>query len=391
MRKQFKSILSLLLVVCIALSLPLAAPNKAQAAYDEEHYAELINEIIVMMPTTFNNVERAVFVHEYFTANFEYDLNYSIYSGYEFLLYGTGVCQAYAEAYRDVMNTMGIECYIATSDSANHAWNVVKLGNEYYHVDCTWDDPLGNELGKSKHHYLLVSTETLHATDLVETEYTRTDWEIYGMNNPVCDDKTYENCGWSESDSAIVYCNGGWYRLNDSTKYVSYTDNITKIGADLFQINKRWYVSGSTSSYWVGCFSGMFSIGNSIYGNTPSGLWCYDTVNGEYYELQLFEDAADDIYGCTTPGNGFIYFEVKEDPNSYEPIYYSLYTPLLTTDDFSLSTILVNTRKAVLYNYLTSTYEALLDVNSDGIVNVKDLVRTKTYIAQSTAAETEIL
>ena len=40
-----------------------------------------------------------------------------------------------------LMQQAGIPCYYCTGYSGeNHAWNIIKIGNEYYNVDVTWDD-----------------------------------------------------------------------------------------------------------------------------------------------------------------------------------------------------------------------------------------------------------
>ncbi len=48
------------------------------------------------------------------------------------------VCAGYAKATQYLLNLCGIECTYVTSDS--HAWNLVKLEGEYYHLDTTWGD-----------------------------------------------------------------------------------------------------------------------------------------------------------------------------------------------------------------------------------------------------------
>ena len=55
------------------------------------------------------------------------------------------VCAGYAKATQYLMNLLGIECTYVTSDT--HAWNLVKLEGDYYHLDTTWGDSSNTEQG----------------------------------------------------------------------------------------------------------------------------------------------------------------------------------------------------------------------------------------------------
>lgn len=54
------------------------------------------------------------------------------------------VCEGYAKAFSLLLNASGIDCnlVVGTANGGGHAWNQVKLDNEWYNVDVTWDDPI---------------------------------------------------------------------------------------------------------------------------------------------------------------------------------------------------------------------------------------------------------
>ncbi len=56
------------------------------------------------------------------------------------------VCAGYAKAMQYLLNLCGIECTYVTSDT--HAWNLIKLEGDYYHLDVTWGD--GSDTKKEK-------------------------------------------------------------------------------------------------------------------------------------------------------------------------------------------------------------------------------------------------
>ena len=82
------------------------------------------------------------------------------------LVEGHGVCQDYADAFGYLTARMGFETYFVGGDGSatreDHAWNIIKLGDTYYHVDCTWDDPTGGG-NVPRYTYFLKSDSTLRS------------------------------------------------------------------------------------------------------------------------------------------------------------------------------------------------------------------------------------
>lgn len=58
------------------------------------------------------------------------------------------VCAGYSKAMQYLMQLCGIECLYVTSQT--HAWNIIKLEGDYYHLDVTWGD--GSNTKKEKSH-----------------------------------------------------------------------------------------------------------------------------------------------------------------------------------------------------------------------------------------------
>lgn len=78
-----------------------------------------------------------------------------------------GVCESYARAYKYILDDMGIENILVTGTAVNssgtteeHMWNYVKINENWYAVDVTWDDPIvigGGVLSEeAKHRYFLL-------------------------------------------------------------------------------------------------------------------------------------------------------------------------------------------------------------------------------------------
>lgn len=92
--------------------------------------------------------EKVKAIHDYIIINTSYDtsseLPDSSFSPEGVLLKGVAVCQGYAETFKLFMDYLGIDCQIIKgyADNVSHAWNIVKIGGEWYNIDVTWDDPI---------------------------------------------------------------------------------------------------------------------------------------------------------------------------------------------------------------------------------------------------------
>ncbi|WP_075982995.1 transglutaminase domain-containing protein [Bacillus massilinigeriensis] len=100
--------------------------------------------------------DKIKYFHDYIINHAKYDIkNYengtipeSSYNAYGVLVKGVGVCQGYAESMKILLDKAKIPNYFVVGFGASngywidHAWNLVKLGRKYYHVDSTWDDPI---------------------------------------------------------------------------------------------------------------------------------------------------------------------------------------------------------------------------------------------------------
>ncbi len=95
------------------------------------------------------DVEKALIIHDYLVREVDYNLNVvngKPYFDDVFTLKGVfvdrdAVCQGYALAYSFLLQEVGIESVVVSSEPMNHAWNMIKIDNKWYHVDVTWDDP----------------------------------------------------------------------------------------------------------------------------------------------------------------------------------------------------------------------------------------------------------
>lgn len=103
---------------------------------------------IARMAEKLGESEKELFIHDFICENVHYDKLKKAYS-HEIigpLAQGVGVCEGIAKSVKILCDRLGIWCMIAVSDANpekkikyRHAWNVVRIGGQYYHLDATFD------------------------------------------------------------------------------------------------------------------------------------------------------------------------------------------------------------------------------------------------------------
>ena len=93
--------------------------------------------------------EQAELIHDFICGACDYDydalsdpdLNPYTYTAYSALINGKAVCMGYARAFSLMCERVGLPAaYISgIGNGGGHAWNIVKIGDYYYNIDCTWD------------------------------------------------------------------------------------------------------------------------------------------------------------------------------------------------------------------------------------------------------------
>ena len=76
-------------------------------------------------------------LYSFLMERFDYKLETSINPAYSLLRYGVGDCKAFAQVYANMCRNAELECLVVTGtrDGEPWYWNLVRIGEEDYHVD----------------------------------------------------------------------------------------------------------------------------------------------------------------------------------------------------------------------------------------------------------------
>ncbi len=136
-------------------------------------------------------------VYQWIVDTVDYDANasdnqniYSVFVGKR------SVCAGYSKATQYLLERLGVFCTYVTGEATGnekHAWNMVRIGEDYYYVDTTWGDPVfqteleGEGQSYISYDYLCCDDTQLFATHTPNPDYalpacTHMEYNYYVIN-----------------------------------------------------------------------------------------------------------------------------------------------------------------------------------------------------------------
>ena len=130
------------------------------------------------------DIDKVKIVYRHLIHSTVYSSNGEYATPYELLINKRGTCLSYAYSFKLIMDKLGIPSEIVSSRSMRHAWNIVKLGDSWYHIDLAYSNIDSNQL-----------KEAVYANALKSDTYFKSvgyrEWETTG--NLICDNTRYDS------------------------------------------------------------------------------------------------------------------------------------------------------------------------------------------------------
>lgn len=141
---------------------------------------KIINKVI---KPDMSEVQKEKAIHDYIVKNNKYDTDElsdfkqaspDSFTLYGFFKNGKSVCLGYTQSFQLFMDMLDIKCitlHSAANGGEEHAWNMVMLDGEWYHVDVTWDDPIPDMGNKTSYDFFNVTNSYMKKTHHEWDEY----------------------------------------------------------------------------------------------------------------------------------------------------------------------------------------------------------------------------
>lgn len=270
-----------------------------QQRFDEEAYeremAQMLSETCLpgMEPW-----QMALSVHDYIVTHCAYDQTLARNDGFQALVNGKSACFGYAQLYMETMKRVGIPCQIAicddTGDGVGHAWNVVELDGQWYHVDVTWDDPVPDIYGLVRHDHFLKTDAQFRAQE---------DGHDFQWDAMVtCDGTTYSSGWfWDDLDSTVVFVDADAMvvrRLEDDTNVIYRIDVDSGEWTRLHRFDQTPVTYGD-ARYLYKSF-GLTSWAGRLYFNGEHKVWsmAFDGTDLRVEHAYEYHGDGTTIYSC---------------------------------------------------------------------------------------------
>ena len=146
--------------------------------YDDE-VATIIEDFIAKyINDNMSDFEKEIKIIQYLVETIDYDyenlLNDNVentsYTIYGALVKHRAVCAGYASAFDVICRAVGLESKIITGSAINnnsHAWNQVKIDDEWYNVDVTFEDSILNGSTKNGYGFNNLRNQYINRTNIV--------------------------------------------------------------------------------------------------------------------------------------------------------------------------------------------------------------------------------
>ena len=248
---------------------------------------------------------RALWLHDWLMDQLEYDDSLKWSSAESALTRGLGTCQAYESAYAKLLTAAGIENAETRDTYDGHTWNAVKMDDEWYQVDVTWDD--------SKKDAAYYSFDRLHLyfglTDELMAIAHPGHAKIYTADNYATRSTSLDDNYFVRSGDAETWADSYADRIQ---QHLDAGENAFSIMADdIYNPPSIYGITDGITAYAINqqewsCASGPVQLETSFVGTTFAFSASYSGTSN-YLEISTYKPSADASSWTAPVRDGFAF------------------------------------------------------------------------------------
>lgn len=345
--------------------------EQAKVKFDEE-----VEAVIQGIDASMSEFERELEIHDRLAARITYSEAAHAHDSSGALVDGIAVCEGYARAFQYALYKVGIENTVVSGYAGeNHAWNLVKIDDQYYYTDLTWDDqhsdifhayfnlPLSE---MSKDHELRMKIK-LPTCDSIEANYFNV---MGGRLSSYTIDNITEALNKNLTADIYLTC--------DTTDLWNwYTDNIDTIVSKLGIVGTYTYGYNSIGNEWKLTLSGnrpTVAVTDVVV-NTPAHTF---EGTGETCQIsaEVMPGSANNKTVTYTSSNTDVAIVNKYTGNVTAVGKGNAYITAASEDGYRTARCEIT----VLSDFSKTAHEKG-DVNGDNEIDIKDSAVLKRYLA----------
>ncbi len=289
----------------------LGAPDEIRQQQQEFEIAA--DQAAAQVEPSMTDLQKALVVHDYLVQLCEYDkerLDTNTVPAVSHTAYGAlvnhiCVCDGYGKAFSYVMQSkLNVPCVLVSSDSMNHAWNMIQIDGNWYHVDATWDDPVWDRIGRVGHDFFLLSDSAIQDQD-----HRHSGW----VTDLKAESTEYDDAYWSGVTSGIYFHQGAWHysMYKDGKVNLVKRSDLLNGEAETICAENAWTAGGS--QYYTSGFMYLSKVNGQLYYNTNQAIKRLKEDASAETVLEPQLAAGQQIYGFTIRGNNLCYV-LQESP-----------------------------------------------------------------------------
>ena len=299
--------------------------------YDAEYAAITaeLDTICAGVDPAWSDPEKALYLHEYIAVHYDYDREHmndvttpeaiQAHTAYGMLKTGKAVCEGYTWLYNTLLRKVGIESINVTSAALSHTWNLVKIGDAWYHVDVTWDDYNDSHPGMVRHNSFLKNAAAMRASN-----HNSSDWKLTtGQDITLPESGLYNAAFWTNTEAVVQNYQNRWL-IVEPDEYSICTGRFNLYSFDaatgkaeyetIATTTQKWPLYANTDRYWMGNFIIPSVCNGIIYYTTPTAIMAVTYAKDRHdwvCNLTADQAAIGFIYGMYTDGN-MLYYNVSD-------------------------------------------------------------------------------